>query len=228
MAQPSLGSKPTRERDPLAPLSTLVDVLFALTVTFALFCAVVTVLHLFGKAENSGVFSFADHVCVDAKSFMAGADSDPSGAPLAKPGSSVQPSGTMFCTTHPSWAMQWAASIGQIIGLVLIAGGCLLSRRAINVARRDGLFTSGPANLLRTLGWFLIAMSIIGPVGTDIGNGIFIASAAAPMLERTWTSEVANIGGPDWAPLILGLCALTLSRVMRRGVALQEEVDLTV
>jgi len=220
--------KPTRERDPLAPLTVLVDAIFALIVTFALFCVVITVLHLFGKAENAGVLRFSDHVCVEADSFMTGSEGDATGEPLAKPGSSVQSSGTMFCTTHPSWAMQWAASIGPILGLILLGGGCLLARRAIQVARRDGIFTAEPARMLRALGWFLIGMAIIGPIGTDIGNGIFIASAAAPTLDLTWTLEVASIGGPDWAPLILGICALTFSRVMRRGVALQDEAALTI
>ena len=228
MSQHPRGSKPTREREPLAPLSTLVDAIFALTVAFTLFFAVITVLHLFGKAENSGVLNFNDHVCVEADSFMTGSEGDASGEPLAKPGSSVQSSGTMFCTTHPNWAMQWAASIGPILGLVLLVGGCLLARRTIKVARRDGIFTAEPARVLRTLGWFLITMAIIGPIGTDIGNGIFIASAAAPSLDLAWTLEVASVGGPDWAPLILGVCALTFSRVMHRGVALQDEVALTI
>lgn len=228
MSQALHGSKPTREREPLAPLSVLVDALFALTVAFALFCVVITVLHLFGKAENAGVLRFSDHVCVESDSFMTGSDGDATGEPLAKPGSSVQSSGTMFCTTHPSWAMQWAASIGPILGLILLGGGCLLARRAIQVARRDGIFTAEPARMLRTLGWFLIAMAIIGPIGSDIGNGIFIASAAAPMLDLMWTLEVASIGGPDWAPFILGISALTFSRVMRRGVVLQDEAALTI
>lgn len=228
MSQPPYGSRPTRERDALAPLGVLVDAIFALIVAFAFFCAVVSVLHLFGKAENAGVLQFSDHVCVEADSFMTGSDGDATGESLAKPGSSVQSSGTMFCTTHPSWAMQWAASIGPILGLILLGGGCLLARRAIQIARRDGIFTAEPARMLRALGWFLIGMAIIGPIGTDIGNGIFIASAAAPRLDLTWTLEVASIGGPDWAPLILGICALTFSRVLRRGVVLQDEAALTI
>ncbi|GGU42453.1 DUF2975 domain-containing protein [Nocardioides albus] len=216
-------------RDPLAPLSTLVDVVFALIVTFALFSAVVTGLHLFGKADGAQLFSFSDHVCVEAESFMASVGEDDAPAePLAKPGSSLQTSGTMFCTQNPSWAMQWAASVGSILSMMLLIGACLLARRVIRAARRDGIFTAVPAKLTRTLGWFLIAMAFIAPVGTDIGNGIFMASAAAPVLELAWTMEVTSIGGPDWTPLILGICALTFSRVMYRGAALQDDVALTI
>ncbi|EGD44610.1 hypothetical protein NBCG_01030 [Nocardioidaceae bacterium Broad-1] len=228
MSQTARDPRPGRERDPLAPLSTMVDLIFALIVAFALFSVVVVVLHLFGKAENAGVLSFSDHLCVESDSFMTGTDGDPPAEPLTKPGSNVQSSGTMFCTRNPSWAMQWAASTGGLLDVVLLAGAGLLARRAIKLARRDGIFTARPARMLRTLGWFLIAMAIIGPIGTDIGNGIFISSAAAPVLDLTWASEVASIGGPNWTSLFLGLCALTFSRVMNRGMTLQEEVDLTV
>lgn len=228
MSQPAHDPRSGRERDPLAPLSTLVDVIVALIVAFALLSAVVMVLHLFGKAENARVLSFSDHLCVESDSFMTGTDGEPPAEPLTKPGSNVQSSGTMFCTRNPSWVIQWAASTGGLLDVVLLAGAGLLARRAINLARRDGIFTARPAKMVRTLGWFLIAMTIIGPIGTDIGNGIFISSAAAPVLDLTWASEVASIGGPDWTPLFLGVCALTFSRVMRRGVALQEEADLTV
>jgi hypothetical protein len=228
MSRPARADKPADERDPLAPLSVLVDLTFALIVAFVVFGTVVTILHMFGKAENSGLYSFSSHVCVESDSFMIDTGGEPSVESYARPGSSVQTSGTMFCTQNPSWAMQWAASAGSIFGTGLLLGACLLARRAIKTARQDGIFTAKPARMLRTLGWFLIAMSVIGPIGADIGNGIFIASAAAPALEREWTSEVASIGGPDWAPLVLGICALTFSRVMHRGVSLQEEVALTV
>lgn len=217
------------ERDPLAPLSTLVDLVFALVVAFALFGAVLTGLHLFGKADGAFVLSFSDHVCVESDSFMAdtGEDEPPAEA-LTTPGSRLQTSRMMFCTQNPSWAMQWAASAGGILGMMLLIGACLLARRIIRIARRDGIFTATPARLMRTLGWFLIGMAVIGPIVNDIGNGIFIASAAAPTLDLTWTVDLASIGGPDWSPLILGICALTFSRVMRRGVSLQEEVALTI
>ncbi len=228
MSHPTRDPRPARERDPLAPLSALVDLIFALIVVFALFSAVIMVLHLFGKAENAGVLSFSNHLCVESDSFMTDTGGEPPAEPLTKPGSNVQPSGTMFCTRNPSWAMQWAASTGGLLDVVLLAGAGLLARRAIKLARRDGIFTARPASMVRTLGWFLIAMAIIGPVGTDIGNGIFISSAAAPVLDLTWASEVASNGGPDWTPLFLGVCALTFSRVMSRGMMLQEEVDLTV
>lgn len=228
MSQPAHDPRPARQRDPLAPLSTLVDLIFALIVVFALFSAVIPILHMFGKAENAGVLSFSNHLCVESNSFMTDTGDEPRPEPLTEPGSNIQSSGTMFCTRNPSWAMQWAASTGGLLDVALLAGAGLLARRAIRLARRDGIFTARPARMVRTLGWFLIAMAIIGPVGTDIGNGIFISSAAAPALDLTWASEVASIGGPDWAPLILGICALTFSRVMSRGMALQEEVDLTV
>lgn len=228
MWRPPRDKRPASEHDPLAPLSALVDVIFALTAAFALFGAMITVLHLFDRYEHAGVLSFSEHVCVGSHSFMAGGDGDSPPERMAEQGSTIQSSGTMFCMSDPNWAMQWAASTGAILGITLVLGACLLTRRTVKAARRDGLFTARPAKLLRALGWFLIAMSIIGPIGTDIGDGIFIAGAATAETGLTWTSEVARIGGPDWAPLILGVCALTFSRVMRRGVALQDEVALTV
>lgn len=215
------------ERDPLAPLSTLVDAVSALIVAFALFAVVVSGLHLFGKADGAHMFSFSDDVCVETDSIIVDTGEELGTEPHTKPGSRTLSSGTTFCTKDPSWTMQLAASAGGILGTVLLLGACLIARRFIRIARREGIFTAGPARLMRALGWFLIAMAIIGPVGTNIGDGIFIASAAGPDLDQTWSSQVGS-STPDWSPLILGVCALTFSRVMRRGVSLQEEVALTI
>jgi hypothetical protein len=228
MSQPPHGSKPTRERDPLAPLDTLVGWLFALVVAFVLFGTAITTLHAFGKHENASVLAFSNDVCVDAGSFLTGDISGSSRDDLVKPGSRVQPTGTTFCTKDPSWALQFAASTGALLGLALALGACLLARQVIRSARRDGLFTTSAASWMRALGWFLIAGSVVISVGAEIGNGIFIAAAAAPETGLTWSSELRSVPGLDWTSLILGVCAITAGRVIRRGVSLQQDVDLTV
>ncbi|OIJ24140.1 DUF2975 domain-containing protein [Nocardioides luteus] len=225
MARPSHDERPTSERDALTPLSTLVDVIFMFLVVSVLFLATLVTLNLFGIGDGASFFEFSEDVCVESDSFMVGDDEPPAGT-YTKPGSRIMTSGSTFCTHRPSWATQLAASAGGILGATLLFGACLLARRIIKVARRDGIFARKPAASMRTLGWFLLAMSIIVPVGNDIGSSIFIASAAAPELDLTWSTGVGI--EPDWSPLILGICALTFSRVMRRGASLQEEVALTI
>ncbi len=221
-------ARTTAERDPLGPLDTLVSLLLAVAVAFALFAAVITVMHALGKSENTSVYSFSKDVCVESDNFTAGSEEEPPVAPYAEPGSRMFSSGTTFCTKNPSLALQLAASTEGLLSTVLLVGACLLARRTIRAARREGLFSARPARLLRTLGWFLIAMSVIGPLGADVGNGIFLAAATTSETGLTWTSSLNSIAGPDWTPLILGVVAITCGRVMSRGMALQEEVDLTV
>lgn len=228
MPQPPHDSKSTRERDPLAPLSTLVDLLFGLTVAFALFAVAITVMHATGRWENTSVYEFSQDVCVESDGFMAGSEEEPTNASYVEPGSRMFSSGTTFCTRDPSLALQVAASTEGLLSTALLVGACILARRTIRAARLEGLFTARPARLLRTLGWFLIAMSVIGPLGADIGNGIFLADVTTSETGLTWTSSLNTILGPDWTPLILGIVAITCGRVMSRGTKLQEEVDLTV
>ncbi|MFE3998585.1 hypothetical protein ACFX43_07255 [Nocardioides sp. YIM B13467] len=74
----------------------------------------------------------------------------------------------------------------------------------------------------------MIAMSVLCPLGADLGNGIFLAAVTTSETGLTWTSSLSSIEGPDWTPLILGVVAITCGRVMSRGARLQQEVDLTV
>ncbi|MFE3998584.1 hypothetical protein ACFX43_07250 [Nocardioides sp. YIM B13467] len=102
---------PAAERDPLAPLSTLVDLIFALMVAFALFAGVITTLHLLGKAENASIFEFSKDICVGSDNFIAGSDEDPQKALYVEPDARMFSSGTTFCRRNPSFALQFAASI---------------------------------------------------------------------------------------------------------------------
>lgn len=226
MSRPPRARTSRAARDPLAPLDTLAGLFLGMSIAFLLIAAAVTVLHATGKAESTTVYSFGRDVCIESDVFGTG--EDPPNNPYTEPGSRLIGLDSTFCTEDPSRSMQLAASTEGILWTLLILGGALLTRRVIRTARRDNLFSSAAARQMRTLGWFLIAMSIIGPLGADLGNGIFIASASTAETGLTWTSELRSIAGPDWAPLVLGICAITFGRVMSRGASLQEDVALTV
>jgi hypothetical protein len=185
-------------------------------------------MHAIGKWEDGSVYSFSKDVCVESDNFMAGYDGEGQTASYVEPGSRMFSSGTTFCTKNPSLALQFAASTAGLLDTVLLVGSCLLARRTIRAARLEGLFTARPARLLRTLGWFLIVMSVLGPLGADLGKGFFLAHVTTSETGLTWTSSLSTIVAPAWTPLILGIVAITCGRVMSRAVRLQEEVDLTV
>lgn len=228
MSRPPRTRTSRADSDPLAPLDTVAGLFLALSIAFLLFAAVITVFHAAGKAEYTTVYSFGRDVCIETDAFATDLGENPPSNPYTEPGSRLIGTDSMFCTKEPSWPMQLAASAEGILGTLLTLGGALLTRRVIRTARRDNVFAAAAARQMRTLGWFLIAMSIVGPIGADLGNGIFIASAATAETGLTWASEFRNISGPDWTPLILGICAITFGRVMNRGGSLQEDVAFTV
>jgi hypothetical protein len=129
-----------------------------------------------------------------------------------------------WCLDDPTFWQKAASTLDPVGGAVLVIGGLVLTRRVIRGGRREGLFTEGTATRTRQLGWFLLMMTLAWPFVGAAGRGV-VVQAAVP--RESWIDSLAHPGVPG-ALVVVSLGILTVARVLRRAVPLQEEVDATI
>jgi Protein of unknown function (DUF2975) len=202
-------------RDPLEPIASTVGCLIGLTVLFVLLSLLV---HQAAWGDGP--------VCTSVP-----ADGIPlriSG--LAVPGQvrgSQAAIGTVqLCVSHPGTWLRLAGLLASWPAGILWLG-CLFQvyRLLATASRPGGLYSLATAARARRLGWFLTAGALAAGVIETVANlTIFLSQVHYPGL--TWFE-------PDKlhlsvATLLAGLALITLARVMRVGVTMREELDVTV
>ncbi|MEU0316793.1 DUF2975 domain-containing protein [Nocardioides sp. NPDC006273] len=228
------GSPTPLPRDPFEPLERTINAIFWIMIAI---CAMLLIALFFlpiaSPHSSVSVLGFnGDHPCVSTDNLIIGDPQpgveNPPEDTRVRPGTQLSPSGTSFCVDDPTPTQRFAAALGQPFGLVYVLGTCLLIRHMIRAAREDGLFAARPIRWLGRLGLFLVAMSILVPAATALGNGIFIASVTTDELGQTWHSQLAANFPLDVTLLVVGLGVITFARIMTHAARLQEESDLTV
>lgn len=212
--------------DPLAPfeagvtfLSAVVVVLLAITVPAA----------LLGSGSVAGIGE--SEACAVAKPGVVPygeRDVPGQGDAIYVPGlhadARVSVQEVEVCDQTPSAVVKAAASASRGAGLALFLGFLLLARLLIRSARRNGLFTAQVAARTRTLGWFLLLGPLAAATLQATADGIVLSSAVHHV---GWSTGLRNIDVP-LTLVVVGLGVLTVSRMMRRAVVLQDDADATI
>jgi hypothetical protein len=155
----------------------------------------------------------------------------------AKPGASMEIIGTVqACTTHPGIG-QWALyGLAEVPTIVAWCGVLLLLWRMIRVAGREGPFTPAVATAMRRLGWFILAGSLTVAVLRAVSTGLLLSGQL-----QGGTIPGQTIGGDlfvelAWGvvrstmpvPALAGAALLSLARIFRVGVAMENDLKGTV
>jgi hypothetical protein len=216
--------------DPFAPIDFGVTVLlgfFGILTTLGVVVVGVQVAR--GHGDDVSVFNFDDRVCVTAAAGpigWGGTDGEPEPEfPVMTARGSTSPDTYEVCLQDPSFGEQLAGSAEGLLSFLLVIGGCLMVRRVIRTARRNGLFTDLAATATRRLGWFLLAMSFAWPLGARLANGIVVSHAVE---DQSWSDQLDYHPWPSLSLLLIGLGILSFARILRLAVPLQEEAELTV
>lgn len=93
------------------------------------------------------------------------------------------------------------------------------------VARREGPFVPKVHRLLRFLGWFVLAGSIVVATGRNLSSAYFLASTTTspvPVAADAWQGAFLGV------PLLAGCALLTLARIMRAGSRMRDDLKGTV
>lgn len=146
-------------------------------------------------------------------------------------GVSMRAEEVRLCLQDPTPGQKAGAVLKPLGDLVLVVVGLLLIRRAIRTGRRTRVFSLPFARQVQQLAWFVLASALVWPFVAAAGRGVVLEAAVR---DRSWYDALSS-PGISLGLVVAGLGLVTVARVLRRAVLLQEralllqeEVDETV
>ncbi|MEU7745619.1 DUF2975 domain-containing protein [Nonomuraea sp. NPDC049158] len=132
-----------------------------------------------------------------------------------------------ICKNDPGFVTQLAYQSSRFATPLVLLAAFFLLDRLIAAARRDNGFDEAVVRRLRFLGLFLIA----GTLATSISTTVIETGLALSMVAGT-VGEVGAMAlhgwAVPWAYLIAGLGLVVMSKVVRVGTYMREELQGTV
>lgn len=215
----------TTNRKLTEPLRSVTYILGGLILAATVIAAIATIT---GTGSIGGFGRGPGLVCITQPSTWYSDDSWTAYLGVAtQPGASISINGTVqACADHPS---PYQRSLYTLTGLpseLVWAGVLVLLWRLVRTASRNGPFTVPVAAGMRRLGWLII----IGSLAAASAQG-----AATDALLNTLLRAQNDFGdaAPHFlsvlpVPLLAGTALLTFARIIRRGAAIDEEIQATV
>ena len=118
----------------------------------------------------------------------------------------------------------WVTGVSTEILLLLALYGVLVARKLFTSLERGDTFSDRNADLVRHLGWVVIAWHVVAPLLVYFGGLIVLDDLAydVPGIEL-YPNISLNLGG-----LLIGAAILVLAGVLREAAALHEDQALTI
>jgi len=221
-----MSRAPDVRDDPLAPLEFVVTWLSALVLASVLVFIPVTVLgdgSFLGMGDPDACTTTSDNVVGE----QGGDDGDHLDLPIVH-GLHTDASATLrrveICDNSPTFGVKVAAVAESSIDLLFLLGFLALARLAIVAARRDGVFSRTAVGRTRMLGWFLALGGLTAAVLRALLSGVVVSSAVDDV---GWAGGLRGFDMP-WTLVVVGLGVITVGRVLRQAVDLQDDVDATI
>jgi len=146
----------------------------------------------------------------------------------ARPGSQLDVNGTVqACANHPGFGQRVLYTLTALPAVLLWAGVLLLVWQMIRAARRDGPFTPRVAVIMRRLGWFILAGSVIAGLIQNLAiDGLLVsmASTSSPFVSAVFGLLRSLVP----VPLLAGAALLSFARIIRLGAEMDDEIKGTV
>jgi hypothetical protein len=121
-----------------------------------------------------------------------------------------------------AWSLQFLPNLGMLLalGIALVIVNQL--RAMLRTVRAGAPFADVNARRLRTMGWLLLAVGLLGPV--------FEYAVARSLLARVPVAGLALTAPLDARTdvMLAGLLVLVLSAVFARGAELERDRSLTI
>lgn len=134
---------------------------------------------------------------------------------------------TQLCKDDSSFGVQLAYQSSRFATPLVLLAAFFLLDRLIAGARRDNGFDEAVVRRLRFLGVFLITGTLATSLYTTVvGTGLAVWMVAGPVREVGWMALHEWVF--PWAYLIAGLGLVVMSKVVRVGAHMREELEGTV
>jgi hypothetical protein len=200
----------------------LLHLLVGLTIVFAVIAAVQA---LTGNDVSVSIATVGDRqACALVPNEVVASATDVAQRGVRRDTATIHAEELEVCLEEPTVLQKAASALTPVGDLLFMVGALVLLRRVIRGGRTEGLFTVGTATRTRHLGYFLLFMTLVWPFVAAAGRAV-VVTAAVPA--AGWADMLSRPGMPI-ALALVALGVLTVARILRRAVVLQEEVDATV
>lgn len=214
----------TTDRKITEPLWTVTGVLGTLVVVALALSAVFT---LAGSGSIGG-FGHLPVICINQPRISYGGDGiPPLAVGAAQPGATLSLEGTLqACAPHPAAFQRLLYTLMSAPSALFWVAVLFLLWRLVRAADRSGPFTLAVAARMRRLGWVVL----LGALAATAAQG-----AATDALLNTMLTAQNALGDAVFSlpralpvPLLVWAALLSFARIIRLGVAMDEDIQGTV
>jgi hypothetical protein len=217
----------TARTDPLRPIDVTSRYLGILILAVILAMAVLTTLGALGVAKSQvGLSDPCATVPPGVVTYLTpDADGGVPGVQGLAADSSAAPATLEFCVTEPGAGLRLAYAASSFSTLLVLGGFLVLVRVLVARARSRGLFSSDVARLTGVLGWYVTLAALGAALVQAVADAAVVGNAVPGRLtfdtvQYTWHTP--------WTALLAGVGVLTIARVMKRAVAMRQDLDATI
>jgi hypothetical protein len=214
----------TPDRKLIEPLGTVTGVFGALVLGLAALTVIVTL-------AGSGSFGGLGHrvaVCVTQPNTSYGGDDWAAHLGVApEAGATISINGYLpACTLHPSAYQRLMYTFMSTPSALIGAAVLFLLWRLVRAARLTGPFTLLVAARMRTLGWVVL----LGALAATSAQGAATDALLHTMLntQHGFGDAASRLPQILPVPLLIWAALLTFARIIRLGVAMDEDIQATV
>jgi len=145
----------------------------------------------------------------------------------ARPGASISINGALqACAPHPSFYQRLLYTFTGVPSVLVWAAVLFLLWRLVRTATGHGPFTVPVAAGMRRLGWLIIIGSLAAASAQGAATDALLNSLLTA--QSGFGDAVPNFLSVLPVPLLAGAALLTFARIIRRGAAMDEEIQATV
>lgn len=217
--------------DSAAGRRRLVQPLGGLLVVAGVIVALVLTLGVAGMVSGSGMaLSYpglgSAPVCANVDLNGIGLNGDSPTLVGMRPGATIGvPNPISECVLHATAGQRALVFLASAPHSLFYLVSFALVAWLLLIARREGPFVPRVHRLLRVLGWFLLAGSVVVAVSRNLANAYFLASTVTvPVPIAADAMSTAALG----VPLLIGCALLTLARIMRAASRMSADLEGTV
>jgi hypothetical protein len=131
-----------------------------------------------------------------------------------------------YCASNMDGYQHSMNVLSELPSFLLLVGGLVITDRLLKAAARNGVYTRQTAARVRTLGWWVLAGSILSGVIQATAQAALLATLTdeAPLAPEAWLHSWA----PPYLAILTGLALIIFSRIMRVGTDMREDIEGTI
>jgi hypothetical protein len=214
----------TPDRKLTEPLWTVTGVFGGLIIALAALAAVTT---LIGSGSFGGIGRRVAVCAIQPNTSYGGSDWTAHLGVASQPGATISINGTLqACALHPSGYQRLMFTLTSAPSALVWAAVLLLLWRIVRTARLIGPFTLLVAARMRWLGWVVLLGALAAACAQGAAADALLNTLLRP--QAGFADALTSLPHILPVPLLAWAALLTFGRIIRLGVAMDEDIQGTV